>query len=469
LIPSQPQHQHRAISLANQPIIFIQKTTMNPAKELLNTSLLLSLLVFRFCISLDTISPNETVKDGDILVSKGETFALGFFSPGNSGRHYVGIWYYKVPEQTVVWVANRDNPLNDTSGVLSINSHGNLVLNSKNRSTPIWSTNASVSSTNNSMAAQLLDSGNLVLVVRDSQRVTWQSFDYPTNTLLASMKFGLDRRTGFNRYLTSWKSEDDPATGNCSFVIDPTGYPQLFIKKGGSPLWRGGPWTGQRWTGIPEMNIPHFYFNVSYVDNQDEVTYLYTLTDPRIFTTLVMNEPGVASRSTWQESRWVMFWYTPKELCDTYGECGPNGYCDPYNPTKFQCTCLPGFEPNSTSEWNSGEGSGGCVRSQGVSACHSGEGFVELRHVKLPDTSIARVDMSLSLKECEQECLRNCSCTAYTSADHTRGGIGCLSWHGDLVDIRTFANAGQYLFVRVDSATLGILHIYIAFSFVTFC
>jgi hypothetical protein len=319
------------------------------------------------------------------------------------------------------------------------------------------------------MAAQLLDSGNLVLVVRDSQRVTWQSFDYPTNTLLASMKFGLDRRTGFNRYLTSWKSEDDPATGNCSFVIDPTGYPQLFIKKGGSPLWRGGPWTGQRWTGIPEMNIPHFYFNVSYVDNQDEVTYLYTLTDPRIFTTLVMNEPGVASRSTWQESRWVMFWYTPKELCDTYGECGPNGYCDPYNPTKFQCTCLPGFEPNSTSEWNSGEGSGGCVRSQGVSACHSGEGFVELRHVKLPDTSIARVDMSLSLKECEQECLRNCSCTAYTSADHTRGGIGCLSWHGDLVDIRTFANAGQYLFVRVDSATLGILHIYIAFSFVTFC
>jgi hypothetical protein len=64
------------------------------------------------------------------------------------------------------------------------------------------------------------------------------------------------------------------------------------------------------------------------------------------------------------------------------------------------------------------------------------------------------------LKECEQECLRNCSCTAYTSADETRGGIGCLSWHGDLVDIRTFANGGQDLFVRVDAATLGILHIY---------
>jgi hypothetical protein len=432
---------------------------MNPAKELLNTSLLLSLLVFRFCISLDTISPNETIKDGDILVSKGETFALGFFSPRNSGRHYVGIWYNKVPEQTVVWVANRDNPLNDTSGVLSINSHGNLVLNSKNRSTPIWSTNASVSSTNNSMAAQLLDSGNLVLVVRDSQRVTWQSFDYPTNTLFGFMKLGLDRRTGFNWHLTSWKSEDDPATGNCSLEIDPTGYPQLFLNKGGSPLWRAGPWTGQRWSGIPEMT-QQFSFKDSYVNNQDEITWVSAVTDPRIFTRQVMNEAGVLARSTWHESRWVMFAYFPKELCDKYGECGPNGYCDPYDPIKFQCTCLPGFEPNSTREWYLRDGARGCVRSQGVSACHSGEGFVKLPGVKLPDTSIARVDMSLSLKECEQECLRNCSCTAYTSADETRGGFGCLSWHGNLVDTRTFANGGQDLYVRVDATTLGILHIY---------
>jgi hypothetical protein len=88
--------------------------------------------LFSDCISLDTISPNESIKDGDILVSEGKTFALGFFSPGNSSRRYVGIWYNKVTELTVVWVANRDNLLNDTSGVLSINNHGNLVLNSKN-------------------------------------------------------------------------------------------------------------------------------------------------------------------------------------------------------------------------------------------------------------------------------------------------------------------------------------------------
>ena len=145
-----------------QPILFIRKI-MNPAKELLNTLLLLS-LVFRNCVSLDIITPNQPSKDGQILVSNKKTFALGFFNLGNSYRRYVGIWYYHFTEQTVVWVANRDNPLNDTSG----------VLHTRNQIVPIWSTNASfpVSSTNNSMA-KLLDIRNLILVQQDNQRVAW--------------------------------------------------------------------------------------------------------------------------------------------------------------------------------------------------------------------------------------------------------------------------------------------------------
>ena len=151
---------------------------MNPAKG--NTSLLLLflLLVCPICTSLDTITPDQPLKDGQLLLSNPKTFALGFFSPGSSSHRYVGIWYNQIVEKTVVWVANRDAPLNDTSGVLSINSKGNLTLHTQNQTAPIWSTNVffSVSSTNNSMA-KLLDIGNLVLVQQDSQRVTLQSFD----------------------------------------------------------------------------------------------------------------------------------------------------------------------------------------------------------------------------------------------------------------------------------------------------
>ncbi|KAL5976309.1 hypothetical protein ACLOJK_020639 [Asimina triloba] len=61
--------------------------------------------------------------------------------PSNSlQRHYIGIWYKQVPEQTVVWVANRKTPLpNTTNSLLKISEDGNLVLLSPSNSS-IWST-----------------------------------------------------------------------------------------------------------------------------------------------------------------------------------------------------------------------------------------------------------------------------------------------------------------------------------------
>nr|POE95774.1 g-type lectin s-receptor-like serine/threonine-protein kinase [Quercus suber] len=170
---------------------------------------------------------------------------------------------------------------------------------------------------------------------------------------------------------------------------------------------------------------------------------------------LVLDELGILERSMWHKSKWIGFWSAPKESCDKYLECGPNSYCDPYNADKFECICLPRFEPKSTHDWYLRDGSGGCVRNGGVSMCRSGEGFVKLARVKVPDTSIARTNMSLSLKECEQECLRNCSCMAYTSPDERSDGIGCLSWYGEFVDTRTYSKDGQDLYLRVDAAVLG--------------
>ncbi|KAL4596924.1 hypothetical protein ACB092_12G199200 [Castanea dentata] len=422
---------------------------MNPTKG--NTSLLLLslLLVCPICTSLDTITPDQPLKDGQLLLSNQKTFALGFFSPGSTSHRYVGIWYNQISEKTVVWVANRDAPLNDTSGVLSINSKGNLVLHTQNQTTPIWSTNVSfsISSTNNSMA-KLLDIGNLVLVQQDSQ-LTWQSFDYPTNTMLPFMKLGLDRRTGLNRFLTSWKFKDDPGIGNYSFQIVTTGYPQASLYMGRTILWRAGSWTGLRWSGVPKMTSK--YFDVNFVNNQDETTImdrtLLNLSDPNVFSNMVVEESGIMRRSLWKETRWVEYWSAPQELCDKYLNCGPNSYCDPYNVVTFECKCFPGFEPNSSHD---------CIREkQGVSMCNNGEGFVKLEQMKLPDTSIAHADMSLSMNECKQKCLRNCSCMAYASANESEGGIGCLTWQGNLVDTRTYPNQGQDLYIRVDAVVLA--------------
>ncbi|XP_075648560.1 G-type lectin S-receptor-like serine/threonine-protein kinase RKS1 isoform X1 [Castanea sativa] len=427
---------------------------MNPAKG--NTSLLLLslLLLCPICTSLDNITPDQPLKDdGQHLLSNQKTFALGFFNPGSTSHRYVGIWYNQITVQTIVWVANRDTPLNDTSGVLSINGKGNLVLHTQNQTTPIWFTNVSfsVSSTNNSMA-KLLDIGNLILVQQDSQHVAWQSFDYPTNTILSFMKLGLDRQTGLNRILTSWKSKDDPGNGNYSYQMVTTGYPQAYLYMGRTILWRAGSWTGIRWSGIPKMTAN--YFNVSFVNNQEETTIMFgtfpNSTDPKVSIKMVVDESGIVRRSLWQETTWVEYWSAPQELCDKYLNCGPNSYCDPHSLVNFECKCFPGFKPKSSRD---------CMReNQGVSMCNNGEGFVKLAHIKVPDTSIAHADMSLSMKECEQKCLRNCSCIAYASANESEGGIGCLTWQGDLVDARTYPDVGQDLYIRVDAVVLENRH-----------
>ncbi|XP_062014779.1 G-type lectin S-receptor-like serine/threonine-protein kinase RKS1 [Rosa rugosa] len=171
--------------------LFHTNKVANAQKMFFKTLLLFFL--FRFCDSRDTITWNkEQLKDdGGVLVSKQSKFELGFFSPGNSSYRYVGIWYSlaKVSEKTVVWVANRNNPINDTSGMLTINRYGDLVLYAHNmESTPIWSTNVSQSVKNvntSTSSAQLLDTGNLGVFQADKNEIfLWQSFDHPLDTLI---------------------------------------------------------------------------------------------------------------------------------------------------------------------------------------------------------------------------------------------------------------------------------------------
>ncbi|KAE8686263.1 G-type lectin S-receptor-like serine/threonine-protein kinase [Hibiscus syriacus] len=429
---------------------------MNPVKWLLR--ILLVFLLSRFSFSADTITQHQFIKDNndEVIVSGGKIFALGFFSPGNSSNRYVGIWYYLIPGKTVVWVANRDNSINDTSGILRIDGRGNLVLFQGNQTVPVWSTNISIAGTRNTFA-QISDSGNLVLIQNDSRKtVLWQSFGYPTDTWISFMKIGFNLRTGLNQSYTSWKSPDDPGVGNYSFRMNPGVSPQMVFYKGSVPLWRSGTWTGQRWSGIPQMTN-NFIFNDSFVNTDDEVSFSSDAKNASIITRWVANETGVTQRVIWNNNAQDWNYLTiPKEQCDFYGHCGPNGYCNPY-VGDFECTCFPGFEPKSGEGWIVRDRTGGCVRKRGVSMCGNGEGFVKFPHAKVPDTAAdALVDMSIGLKQCEEECLRNCSCIAYASANsETNGGVGCLTWHGDLMDARAYTETGQDLYIRVDKNDLA--------------
>ncbi|KAK0579973.1 hypothetical protein LWI29_034349 [Acer saccharum] len=199
--------------------------------------------------------------------------------------------------------------------------------------------------------------------------------------------------------------------------------------------------------------------NYIFVNNQNEVSIMYGVTDPSILSRMVVNESGMPQCFTWsrRENKWFRFWSALKEQCDYYNHCGPNSNCNLYRSDVFECTCLPGYEPKYPREWYLRDGSGGCKRKLGMSTCQNREVFTKVARVKVPDTSVTHVDMSLDLNECEIKCLSNCSCIAYTSAySESNSGIGCLTYHGDLMDTRTYTYAGQDLYVRVNVAELDL-------------
>ncbi|CAL5213473.1 unnamed protein product [Lathyrus oleraceus] len=445
-------------------LLYLVITQNHTYNNLQLNCLIIFLFIFSFCsCSTDTISIQKPITDGgDLLVSKSKTFALGFFTPGKSTSRYVGIWYYNLPIQTVVWVANRDTPINDTSGILSIDSSGNLVLHHNLSTIPIWSTNVSLphSLTNNNsiVIAQLSDLANLALMLNNTKTVIWESFDHPTDTWLPYLRLGFDRKTNRNRFLQSWKTDADPGKGAFTVNFSTIGKPQLFMYNHDSSWWRGGHWNGELIVGQPYMKRDMPFCNISLVENDNYVALTYNMFDTSVILRIVLLQSGFFRAFTWdsQESQWNQYWSEPTNQCDDYGTCGSNSNCDPLNLESFKCSCLPGFEPKFPRDWyDSRVGSGGCVRNKGVSVCGNGEGFVKAVNLKVPDTSVAVAKGGLSLEECEKECFRNCSCTAYAAVDVRNGGNGCLAWYGDLMDIQKLSNQGQDLFLRVDKVELA--------------
>jgi hypothetical protein len=409
-----------------------------------------------FSHAVDTISQAQSISDGRTLVSKDGSFELGFFRPGSSTNRYLGIWYKNIPVKTVVWVANRRHPIKDLSGVLMVNGSGNLVLLYQNR-TVVWSANSTKAARN--PVAQLLDSGNLVL--RDEEEENpenslWQSFDYPSDTLLPGMKLGWDLRTGLERRLSAWKSSDDPSPGDLTWGIELHNYPETFMMKGSQKFFRTGPWNGVRYSGAPELKAnPVFDFN--FVSNKDEVYYIYHMINKSVISRLVLNQTlSLYQRYIWIEANktWSQYASVPKDRCDSYNLCGAYGNC--IISESPICQCFDGFKPESPDTWNPEDWSQGCQRSTQLSCQDKHkDGFVKHVGLKLPDTTNSWVNESLDLKECREKCLRNCSCMAYTVSDIRGRGSGCAIWYGDLVDIRQFPANGQDLYIRMSASESG--------------
>ncbi|KAL2327906.1 hypothetical protein Fmac_021333 [Flemingia macrophylla] len=416
-----------------------------------------SLIVF---IAADTSSTSQFVSlsYGKNITSPSGTFEIGFFHLGNPNRSYLAIRYKCCPDQTFVWVANDGKPVNDSSAMLRLNtSSGSLVLTYNNLN---WSTSSPNVANIYNPVAELLDTGNLVIRERqkpkpevEEEEYIWQSFDHPSNTMLARMKIGWDLKRNLNRSLVAWKSDEDPTPGDITWGIVLHPYPEMIMMKGTHKYHRLGPWNGLRFSGMPEMR-PNPVFNYTFVSTKDEIYYMWTL-QANLITKVVLNQSNEERpRYVWSEvdKIWNFYSTMPGEHCDHYAFCGANSFCS--STASPMCECLKGYKPKSLEKWKSMVWTEGCVLKHQLSCMN--DGFAPVDDLKVPDTKNTSVDETIDLDECKKKCLNDCSCMAYTNSDISGSGSGCVMWFGELIDIKLYeaSGSGQRLYIRLHPSEL---------------
>ncbi|RWW56008.1 hypothetical protein BHE74_00037310 [Ensete ventricosum] len=382
------------------------------------------------------------------LISANGKFELGFFNPGDASNAYIGIWYHNITDKTALWVLNSVAPVTISPGYLHLTGDGNLELCNA-ADLVIWFTGTPYG---NNTIVRLADSGNFFLEDLDENTTELQSFDYLTDTLIPGMKLGLDKVTNHATKLISWLNASDPYPGAYSCTMETEGtLPEIFITKGQSlRIFRSGPWNGHVFSGIPAMgNISQLKF--AFLSNEQEVYFSFdTINNSGLFRA-VMDFRGVFQLLEWSatSSGWTSLWAVPQAQCDVYALCGANAVCT--ETSSVLCQCLQGFVPKSPANWYQNHFSDGCVRQEALS-CLS-DGFLHLRSVKLPDTVNATTDSNMTLNECSDWCLKNCSCVAYA----VTAWSGCLTWPGDLMDLRKFNQGGDQLYIRLLASNLVCL------------
>ncbi|GJT39875.1 G-type lectin S-receptor-like serine/threonine-protein kinase [Tanacetum coccineum] len=396
-----------------------------------------------FSSGIDTISTNNSLSGDGTIVSKGETFELGFFKAGNSFNYYIGIWYKKLytSPRTIVWVANREAPISDRfSSELKL-LNGNLVLLNESK-LPVWSTNVTSTSGLNSAVAVILDDGNLVLTDDglNSAEPLWQSFDHPVNTWLPGAKLAYDKRRNKSVPLTSWKSTEDPASGLYSLELHPVRLMVALKWNDSIQYWDTGSWD--------PLQANSFY-KYNYTRNEKENYFNYSAYNPSVTSRFTMDVSGQFQLHTWSESikAWNIIWAQPENQCQVYALCGNFGTCRQTGLSL--CNCLTGFQPRSQSDWNRSDFSGGCVRKTSFTCSGNEEkpDFLTIKVMSLPPNNSVAIG---SVGECRTTCLNDCSCNAYSYVDN-----GCSFWSGELLNLSEDNFNGKTIYIKVASKDLA--------------
>ncbi|KAA8523039.1 hypothetical protein F0562_009462 [Nyssa sinensis] len=363
-----------------------------------------------FCQASNTLRPGDILRNNETLVSVGGLFELGFFGTGGSSSdHYLGIWFKNDKQKKAVWVANRENPILDDSGVLTIRYDGNMVITDI-RLIPII-VNYGMLATSSNTSVKLLDSGNLILV-DEEDKIVWQSFCYPSDTFLPGMKlglFGLDTDHIRKQFLVSWLSPLVPTTGPFALGLDSNNKTFFSAWRRDGVFQHIGFWNGHSF---------RFFFQIA----SDSYNFTFVSTSKEIY--LTFNTKGNGNFS----------WF----VLTSIGEINEFTMLDQGIAIVNHRVC----------EGTSVVNSNGCLIPM-PSMCGDNDKFSEIRG-SIPNSMIVSGSVRMGPSDCEIMCRSNCSCTAYAS--FRDDGTGCELYYGDKNDLLNFIGKGNgIIYIRGDA------------------
>ncbi|XP_023901164.1 G-type lectin S-receptor-like serine/threonine-protein kinase LECRK1 [Quercus suber] len=358
-----------------------------------------------------SLSPNANRTS---WLSPSGLFAFGFY-PQDDG-FAIGIWLVNQTEKTIIWTANRDDPPVSSNATLNLTIDGKLLLiTEQGRELSIIDVDQE---DRPATSAAMLDSGNFVLYRNDSY-VIWDSFDFPTDTILG----GQNLSSGNN--LVSSRSISDHSSGHYSFNMQEDGnlvaYPVNSSANTLDAYWYSATDYGNVYASLILSRLgvlfvhlsefPRFILaNSSYPDKNGTTIYRATLDADGIFRLYLHHFKSDNSSSM------LMEWSALSDQCDVKGFCGLNSYCSGMG-SKADCNCYPGFDFINTSNKFLG-----CYHNFSEDDCRRSKDPAMLYNATSLANIVLRGNYPYSVEpmkkeNCGQFCLEDCNCGAVSYTD----------------------------------------------------
>ncbi|KAG8070876.1 hypothetical protein GUJ93_ZPchr0006g41932 [Zizania palustris] len=333
-----------------------------------------------------------------VLTDPTGVFALGFLRVNST---MLDLAVLHLPSSFALWRAIPDRPA-QWSASASLSFDGNLVLTDLAANKVLWSTAAAGVGDR----AVLLNTSNLQIQSGSSSSVAWQSFDYPSETIVQGQNLTSQAalhtfdgrfvmRIGTNYF--ALYIEPPPPSGGIAVAM----YWKHTALEAKAQIVAGG---GPTYVRVePDGYLGMYQKEGPPADVLSFDTFNHGV---RAFRRMTLEADGNIRAYYWDVSRWVLDYTAITDPCGLPTTCGAYAVC--VQPSG-RCACLA----------NATDGSGCAAASVGGggSLCGSTGGEVGGLYWEVRKQSVEPVNKELmpfehspSVEDCEARCARNCSC-----------------------------------------------------------